>query len=73
MKFAYPTQFLVAIVFVKNGAGGHWCKKYKYNIKNTPWYISKFCKDMKRKFPGAEYVNFYYKASETFKERVYLE
>lgn len=69
MKFAYPTQFLIAIVFVK----GQQPKKYKHNLKNTPWYIAKFCKDMKRKFPGAEYVNFYYKASETFKERIYLE
>jgi hypothetical protein len=69
MKFAYPTQFLIAIVFVKDQQP----KKYKHMIKNNPHYISKFCRDMKRKFPGAEYVNFYYKASETFKERVYLE
>ena len=48
-------------------------KKYRHNLKNTQYYISKFCDDMKKKFAKAEYINFYYKQSGQFKERIYLQ
>ena len=70
--FNAENNYLVAIVFIKNN-GFIECKKYSYNIKDTTHYISKFCNDIKQKFPMAEYVNFYYKNSRNFKERINLE
>lgn len=78
-KFILTDRFLVAIVFVpvgfegENGKKEYSCKKYRHNIKNTDHYISKFCRDMKAKFPDAEYINFYYKDTGSFKERIHLE
>lgn len=65
--------YLIAIVFVKEPGDRYSAKKYIHNIKNTSWYVGKFCGNMKRKFPTAEYVNFYLKGSGTFKEKIYLE
>jgi len=66
-------NYLVGFVFVKEPGGEYSVKKYTHNIKDTQHYVSKFCNDMKRKYPTAEYINFYYKQSQTFKERIYLE
>ena len=66
------TKELSATVFVlvNNKLEG---KKYIHNIKNTSHYIGKFCNDMKKKYPTAKYINFYFKHSGEFKERIYLE
>ena len=66
------TKYLTATVFVKINSKFEG-KKYIHNIKDTSHYISKFCNDMKRKFPAAEYINFYYKHNGEYKERIYLE
>lgn len=63
--------YLVALVFVPDDAPQF--KKYQHSIKDKIHYITKFCSDMKKKFPGARYVNFYYKHTQKFKERIYLE
>lgn len=73
MKFTYPQKYLVAFVFVATGAGGYEVKKYRHNIKDNIRYVAKFCRDMKTKFPAAEYINFYDKASNLFKERIHLQ
>jgi hypothetical protein len=66
-------DFLSAIVFVKISEDNYSAKKYTHNIKDTQHYVSKFCNDMKRKFPTAEYINFYYKKDGAYKERILLE
>lgn len=75
-KFNLPVNYLIAIVFVRTGTTPQFepiydCKKYRHNLKDTTHYITKFCRDMKHKFPSTEYINFYYKDTGAFKERIY--
>lgn len=44
--------------------------KYIHNI--TDRYIPKFIKSMKRKYPDATHINFYYKLSRKFVKQVQL-
>jgi len=68
MPVSYYQKFLVAIVFIP----GERPKKYKHGIKDRQHTIDKFCNDMRQKWPAAQYVNFYDKRTQVFKERVYL-
>lgn len=66
-------EYLIGIVIVPDDNGKFSGKKYVHNIKDTDHYKNKFCNDMKRKFPTAIKVNFYYKKSGEFLETIHLE
>lgn len=72
-KFNLQDRYLIAMVFLRNTDGTNKVLKYRHNIKDRTDYITKFCKDMDRKWPNVWYINFYYKDSAVFKERVYLK
>ena len=68
IKYGYAkNRELVAIIFEP----GKPPKKYSHNIIKENQ--AKFCDDMKRRNPSAEYVNFYSKLSMEYIERIYLQ
>lgn len=65
-------KYLIAIVIVEVEQGKFEGKKYRHNIKDTEHYIRKFCHDMRYRWITARHINFYYKQSGAFKEKIIL-
>ena len=64
-------NLLTAIVYCnQKQVNGQQFLKYR-NIQDNQNGIGTFM-NFAAKFPGAEYVNFYYKKNRKFKERIYL-
>jgi len=66
-------QYLTAIIHttVPQVVTGNNFLKYR-NIPDVAHKIASFA-TFAKKFPGADYINFYYQHNKAFKERLYLE
>lgn len=66
-------KLLNAIIFCDppDQVSGNTALKYR-KIGNNQKSITSFL-EFARKFPSAQYVNFYYRESRMFKERIYLQ
>jgi hypothetical protein len=67
------SQLLTAIIYtnIPQPVTGNQFLKFR-NITDSDTAVGKFM-TFAAKFPGAEYVNFYYKNTKAFKERIYLQ
>lgn len=64
----YDKNLLTAIVCVDIPGENRTFKKFR-NIKDTELKIDEFLTFVKKKIPGADHVNFYYKKSREFKKQ----